>query len=106
MTPASLSITKHNFVWFLAILFGLVVCTTSLAQPNPFAPSLAPAPVVLVKGKEGKGVGGEKGKKDEDKDEGKGNKQPGKLRGLDRADEVAGEHGKQGRDNARTKQGR
>ncbi len=30
----------------------------------------------------------------------------GKLRGLDRADEVAGEHGKQGRDNARAKQER
>lgn len=29
-----------------------------------------------------------------------------KLRGLDRADQVAGEHGKQGRDNARAKQGR
>jgi hypothetical protein len=28
------------------------------------------------------------------------------MTGLDRADEVAGEHGKQGRDNAREKQGR
>lgn len=30
----------------------------------------------------------------------------GKARGLDRADEVAGEHGKEGRDNAKAKQGR
>lgn len=30
----------------------------------------------------------------------------GKLRGLDRADQVAGEHGKQGRENAREKQER
>jgi hypothetical protein len=29
-----------------------------------------------------------------------------KKTGLDRADEVAGEHGKHGRDNARAKQGR
>ena len=29
-----------------------------------------------------------------------------KKHGLDRADEVAGEHGKQGRENARAKQGR
>ena len=29
-----------------------------------------------------------------------------KKQGLDRADEVAGEHGKQGRENAREKQGR
>ena len=32
--------------------------------------------------------------------------QADKKKGLDRADEVAGEHGKQGRDNAREKQGR
>jgi hypothetical protein len=32
--------------------------------------------------------------------------EPQKKRGLDRADEAAGEHGKQGRDNAREKQGR
>lgn len=30
---------------------------------------------------------------------------PDKLTGLDRADQVAGEHGRQGRDNAREKQG-
>jgi hypothetical protein len=30
----------------------------------------------------------------------------GKLRGLDRADQAAGEHGEQGRDNARAKQER
>jgi hypothetical protein len=35
----------------------------------------------------------------------KGNNDP-KLRGLDRADEVAGEHGAQGRANARGKQSR
>lgn len=30
----------------------------------------------------------------------------GEVRGLDRADQAAGEHGKQGRDNARAKRGR
>jgi len=30
----------------------------------------------------------------------------GKAKGLDRADQAAGEHGKQGRDNAREKQAR
>jgi hypothetical protein len=43
--------------------------------------------------REGKGKGKHKGK-----GRGKGGD---KLRGLDRADQVAGEHGKQGRDNAR-----
>ena len=51
--------------------------------------------------------------KDKDKGEKKGEKKKGEKRankeekkpGLDRADEVAGEHGKQGRDNARAKQG-
>jgi len=32
--------------------------------------------------------------------------QADKKTGLDRADQAAGEHGKQGRDNAREKQGR
>jgi hypothetical protein len=42
-----------------------------------------------------------------DRDEGKARgQQADKKRGLDRADEVAGEKGKQGRDNAREKQGR
>jgi hypothetical protein len=39
---------------------------------------------------------------DEDKDKNSADKKTG----LDRADEAAGEHGKQGRDNAREKQSR
>jgi hypothetical protein len=65
-----------------------------------------------AKKKAGKGEAGKKHAKkpkdvdDKDADDnGHGNK-GGKLRGLDRADQVAGEHGKQGRDNARAKQGR
>lgn len=43
---------------------------------------------------------------DKDADDNEHSNKGGKLRGLDRADQVAGEHGKQGRDNARAKQGR
>jgi hypothetical protein len=47
-----------------------------------------------VKGNRGKHEGTKRGNKG------------GKVRGLNRADQVAGEHGDQGRDNARTKQSR
>ena len=40
-----------------------------------------------------------------DQDNDRGNK-GGETRGLDRADKMAGEHGQQGRDNARARQGR
>lgn len=35
----------------------------------------------------------------------RGDEEEGKLTGLERADQVAGEHGQYGRDNAREKQG-
>ena len=42
---------------------------------------------------------------DRDRFQGSNRGDEGKKRGLDRADQAAGEHGKQGRDNARHKQG-
>lgn len=57
--------------------------------------------------KANKGKAGKKhAKKPKDADDNGHSNKGGKLRGLDRADQVAGEHGKQGRDNARAKQGR
>ena len=105
MPSVSRSIRRY-LVWLLAILFGGTVCTISFAQPNTSALSPTSVPVVLVKSKEGKGNQNGKGNKHNAQGESKGNKEPGKLKGLDRADEVAGEHGKQGRDNARAKQAR
>lgn len=105
MTSASRQVMKH-LPWFSAILMGFAMCTISFAQPIPSAPSLTSAKLLLVKDKEGNGPEKGKGKKDMGNKKGKEHKNPDKLRGLDRADEVAGEHGKQGRDNARAKQAR
>ncbi len=73
--------------------------------PQETAPASAPAPTVEKEKMgekhkdgdehEGKGKGKNKGK-------GRG-KDGNKMRGLDRADEVAGERGTQGRDNARSR---
>ena len=64
------------------------------------------APVVLVKKGGGKGKkhhGGKKGGKGKGRSEGagRGNSGESQLRGLDRADNVAGEHGQRGRAKAR-----
>jgi transcription termination factor Rho len=109
---------KKKMVSAMTAAAVLVVLSPAFAQetapaPAPEAPASAPASAPSAeapkapepkeskdaeKGK-GKGKGKEKGKKH---GHGKGE---GKKHGLDRADEAAGEHGKQGRDNARSKQG-
>ena len=81
------------------------------APPPPPAstPAPAPAPVPTMEGGK-KGEQHEVGDEQEGKGRGKGkhkgkdrDKGGEKMRGLDRADEIAGAHGKQGRDNARSR---
>ena len=99
------------------IVTSLIACTTLLAfgiafaqeapppvpAPAPTAPSsLPPAPASPAPSDATKAESEQKAGKQEMKADKKG----GKKRGLDRADEVAGEHGKQGREKARSKQNR
>lgn len=71
--------------------------------PAPPAPATAPMVEKEELGEKHKG-GDEREGKGKGKHKGKGREKGGnKMRGLDRADEVAGEHGKQGRDNARSR---
>jgi len=89
-----------------AVLFGFSNLFAQEPVLTPPTPTTAPAPVMEgeMKGEipemkedehKGKGKGKHKGK-----GRGKGSD---KLRGLDRADEASGEHGKQGRENARSR---
>ena len=86
-----------------AVLYAF---TSALAQvpapaPAPQAATPAPAPAPALEG-EGKGDKHEMKEEHDGKGKGKGRgKRHSKKRGLDRADEAAGEHGKHGRDNAR-----
>ena len=78
--------------------------TTPAPAPTP-APASAPAPAPAVekenKAKKHQGDNEDEGK---GKHKGKGHSKDGnKMRGSDRADEMAGEHGKQGRDNTRSR---
>lgn len=66
------------FVWMIAALFN----ATAFAQATPDVPTPPPA-------SSGKNEQGNKG---------------GQLRGLDRADQAAGQHGQQGRETARDAQ--
>jgi hypothetical protein len=72
------------------------------AVPQATAPATAPM-VEKEKMREEHKDGDDHEGKGKGKHKGKGHEKGGdKMRGLDRADEVAGEHGKQGRDNARS----
>jgi hypothetical protein len=88
-----------------AVLFAFsnVFAQEPVLDPPPSltAPASDPIPAPAIEG-EKKGAQQEMKEKREGKRKGKGrSKGHGKKRGLDRADEAAGDHGKQGRDNAR-----
>jgi hypothetical protein len=69
--------------------------------PAPPAPATAPVVEQEKMGEKYKDGDEQKGKgKGKNKGKGRG-KDGNKMRGLDRADEMAGDHGKEGRDNAR-----
>lgn len=101
-----------------AIVTGLIALAFSTAPfaqtPSGTPPPTPPAPSTAelkdkADNEKPEDKAGKKAGKQQKKTAKKGTrhkKQDDKLRGLDRADEVAGEHGQQGRENARAKQGR
>jgi len=104
---------------FLVTVFALLFATSALVAPaawaqtpTPPAPPKAdaPKPADPAKLKDAKKADADKDKKVEAKDKGKhkakGQKKDDKATGLDRADQVAGPHGAEGRATAREKQGR
>ena len=122
---------KKFLTGIIAVVIGLVFSTSTFVQAKPGTPAVPAAPATPA---QGKGIAekekekaeertereGEKAEKKAEKEEEKAEKKAekekekaerhankaAKKQGLDRADEVAGEHGKQGRENAREKQGR
>jgi len=122
---------KKFLTGIIAVVIGLVFSTSTFVQAKPGTPAVPAAPATPA---QGKGIAekekekaeertereGEKAEKKAEKEEEKAEKKTekekekaerhatkaAKKHGLDRADEVAGEHGKQGRENAREKQGR
>ncbi|TAL12752.1 MAG: hypothetical protein EPO02_00560 [Nitrospirae bacterium] len=94
---------KRLFTGALALLIALAFSTSTFAQATPAVPA-TPA-----QGKEAAEKEKEKAERKAEKEKEKAErhaKKEGKKHGLDRADEAAGEHGRQGRENARAKQGR
>jgi hypothetical protein len=107
---------------FLVTVFALLFATSALVAPaawaqtpTPPAPPKAdapkadaPKPADPAKLKDGKKADADKDKKVEKKDKTKQQVKgkDDKKTGLDRADEVAGPHGAEGRATAREKQGR
>jgi len=122
---------KKFLTGIIAVVIGLVFSTSTFVQAKPGTPAVPAAPATPAQGKgiaekekekaeerterEGEKVE-KKAEKEEEKAEKKAEKEKekaerhdnkaAKKHGHDRADEVAGEHGKQGRENAREKQGR
>ena len=118
---------KRFLTGIIAVVIGLAFNTSTFVQakpgtPVPAAPAQGKGMAVKEKEKaeertEREGEKAEKNaekekekaaqraEKEKEKAERHANK-AAKKHGLDRADEVAGEHGKQGRENAREKQGR
>jgi len=122
---------KKFLTGIIAVVIGLVFSTSTFVQAKPGTPAVPAAPATPA---QGKGIAekekekaeertereGEKAEKKAEKEKEKAEKKAekekekaerhankaAKKHGLDRADEVAGEHGKQGRENAREKQGR
>ncbi|MEP6600588.1 MAG: hypothetical protein ABJB49_02110 [Nitrospirota bacterium] len=90
---------KRIVTGMLVGLIALALSATVFAKTPSDKPS-APSESAVKADKE-------KGKEKAEKSQNKNNRNnEDKLRGLDRADEVAGEHGDQGRDKAGAKQGR
>ncbi len=103
---------------FLVTVFALLFATSALVAPAAWAQTQtpppappkadAPKPADPAKLKDAKKADAEKAKKVEKKDKAKQQVKgkDDKKTGLDRADEVAGPHGAEGRATAREKQGR
>jgi hypothetical protein len=111
---------KRFLTAIIAVVIGLAFSMSTFVQARPGTPAI---PAVPANPGQGKGMAvkekekaeertereGEKAEKNAEKEKekaGKHSQKAAKKHGLDRADEVAGEHGKQGRENAREKQGR
>jgi hypothetical protein len=111
---------KRFLTGIIAVVIGLAFSMPTFVQARPGTPAIPAVPATPAQGK-GMAVKekekteertereGEKAEKNAEKEKDKAGKRANKAakkHGLDRADEVAGEHGKQGRQNAREKQGR
>jgi ABC-type microcin C transport system permease subunit YejB len=119
---------KRFLTGIIAVVIGLAFSTFTYVQAKPGTPATPAVPATPAQGKgiaekekekveDRTEMAGEKAEKNAEKEKekaakraekekGKADKKAAKKHGLDRADEVAGEHGKQGRENAREKQGR
>jgi hypothetical protein len=109
---------KRFLTGIIAVVIGLAFSTATFVHAKPGTPAIPAVPATPA---QGKGMaekekaedrterGADKAEKNAEKEKEKAEKhsqKAAKKHGLDRADEVAGEHGKQGRENAREKQGR
>ena len=114
----------------ITVVIGLAFSTSTSVQARPDTPAIPAVPATPAQGKgmtEKKEKAEERTEREREKAEKNAEKEnekaakraekekekaerhakkSAKKHGLDRADEVAGEHGKQGRENAREKQGR
>ena len=100
---------KRFLTGIIAVVIGLAFSTSTFVQARPGTPAIPAVPATPAQGKGMAEKEKEKAAKRAEKEKEKAErhaKKAAKKHGLDRADEVAGEHGKQGRENAREKQGR
>jgi hypothetical protein len=111
---------KRFLTGIIAVVIGLAFSTATFVHAKPGTPAIPAVPATPAKGKgmaekekekaeDRTEKGEDKAEKNAEKEKEKAEKhsqKAAKKHGLDRADEVAGEHGKQGRENAREKQGR
>jgi len=111
---------KKFLTGIITVVIGLGFSMSTLVQARPGTPAIPAVPATPAQGKgmavkekekaeERAEKEGEKAEKNAEKEKEKAGRHANKAakkHGLDRADEVAGEHGKQGRENAREKQGR
>ncbi len=111
---------KRFLTGIIAVVIGLAFSMSAFVQARPGTPAIPAVPATPAQGKgmavkekekaeertEREGEKAEKNAEKEKEKAGRHANKAAKKHGLDRADEVAGEHGKQGRENAREKQGR
>jgi hypothetical protein len=109
---------KRFLTGIIAVVIGLAFSMSTFVQARPGTPAI---PGLTAASPQGQGMAvkekarektereEEKAEKNNEKEKEKAGRHASKAakkHGLDRADEVAGEHGKQGRENAREKQAR